>query len=613
MKNCPTCQTTYPAELQVCPKDGAQLREREFWAPDSIVRGKYRIIRSVGVGGMATVYQAEHVHFHEICALKVINPAMMHDEALVDRFMREAVLTRRLQHPNAVRVIDIDRAEDGSAFMVMEFLEGQTLYEILHYEGPLPYARVRRIAGQVASALHAAHEIGIIHRDIKPANITIINTPDGEQAKVLDFGIAKLKEARIDHAFENDFTLTVAGMVVGTPAYVSPEQAVGKRGSELDGRSDVYSFAVLVYQMLTNKLPVNADTEEQFVVAHATIEPDDIRQHLNDLPPPVADLIMRCLSKDPNDRPWDPRELPNEMENWDKIEEEPPPQAPPESFHAARQPTLAPQASSQSMPRWLILSLAGSALFFITSAVIYYRLNQSANTQTQADQAPMILASSLSLPSGDMILIPAGPALLGEQNRSQELHSFYIDKTEVSTRAYLNFCQKTHRTMPDGVSLSDLELPIRNVTLADASAFAKWAHKRLPTAAEWEKAARGTHGQHFPWGDDLGTGMARLPITPEEAQASQQPQAGPTAVDSFPQGASSFGVLNMVGNVWEWVADPNGQIRGGSYQSYPPSANQTYESLIYTGQKIPTDSKRPDLGFRCALTREKRPSENTSF
>jgi len=609
MKNCPTCQLTYPSEVQVCPKDGSQLVEQELWAPGSIVRGKYRVIRSVGVGGMATVYQAEHVHFHEMCALKVINPAMMHDEALVDRFMREAILTRRLQHPNAVRVFDIDRAEDGSAFMVMEFLEGQTLYEILHYEGPLPYARVRRIAGQVAAALQAAHEIGIIHRDIKPANVTIIKTPEGEQAKVLDFGIAKLKEARIDHAFENDFTLTVAGMVVGTPAYVSPEQAVGKRGSELDGRSDVYSFAVLVYQMLTNKLPVNADSEEQFVVAHATIEPDDIRQHLNDLPPPVADLIMRCLSKDPNDRPWDPRELPNEMENWDKIDE-PPPQALSDS---APQPAAqATPTAPRSMPRWLILSLAVSALFFITSAIIYLWLNQSTNAQIQADP-PMILASSLSLPSGDMILIPAGPALLGEQNRVQQVRSFYIDKTEVSTRAYLYFCQKTHRTMPDGVPLSDLELPIRNVTLADADAFAKWADKRLPTAAEWEKAARGTHGQHFPWGDYLGTGMAHLPITLDEQQASQQPQAIPSAVDSFPQGASSFGVLNMVGNVWEWVADPSGQIRGGSYRSYPPSANQSYESLVYAGQKIPTDTKRPDLGFRCALTREKRTSDNTSF
>ncbi len=541
---------------------------------------------------MAKVYQAEHVHFREICALKVINPSMIHDEAVVERFLREAVLTRRLRHPHAVRVDDIDRAEDGSPFMVMEFLEGQTLHEVLHYEGPLPYNRVRTIAGQIASALHAAHEVGIIHRDIKPANITIEKTPDGEDnAKVLDFGIAKLKEARIDHAFENDFTLTAAGMVVGTPAYVSPEQAMGKRGSELDPRSDVYSFAVLVYQMLTNKLPINADSEEQFVVAHATAEPDDIGQHITDLPPPVAQLIMRCLSKDPNARPWDPRDLSNEMENWDNVEEQPVSPAAVETETVSARP---------SWPGWLKIAVVSSAIFFVAALVLFFRRERSPANDPALEETTAIQATSLSLPSGDMILIPSGTALLGEHDQMQEVHSFYIDKTEVSTRIYLQFCQKTHRNPPADVSAADGELPIRNVSLADARAFAQWAHKRLPTPAEWEKAARGTQGQHFPWGNDLLPEMAQLPMTAEAAQASALPQAAPVAVGSFLQGASSYGVLNMVGNVWEWVADPNGQIRGGSYQSYPPAANQTFESLVFAGQIIPADSKRVDIGFRCA-------------
>jgi eukaryotic-like serine/threonine-protein kinase len=555
-----------------------------------VIREKYRILRRVGVGGMATVYQAEHLHFHEICALKVINAGLVHDETLLDRFIREAVLTRRLRHPNAVRVDDIDRAEDGRPFMVMEFLEGQSLHEIIHHEAPLAYSRTAKIAAQVAAAIHAAHEVGIIHRDIKPANITIIQTQEGEVAKVLDFGIAKLKEGRVDHAVDNDFTLTVAGMVVGTPAYVSPEQAQGKRGSELDGRSDVYSFAVVFYQMLTGKLPIHAETEEQFVVAHATAAPDDINTHIKDLPPPVAALIMQCLSKDPNRRPADPQVLSDEMQNWEKLDEHQPPPIsrplPKTPFHA---------------PRWAMVCLAAALAVFTVAlfSFIFYKYKATAKTDPSRVQATLIQPPSLVLPSGDMTLIPPGPALFGENNRTQSLPAFYIDKTEVSTRAYLEFCRQTHHRAPPAISLTDLDLPIRNVDFAEAEAFAGWAHKRLPSAAEWEKAARGTQGQHFPWGNDLGTGMARLPLTPEESAANSTPQAIPSNVDSFPQGASSYGALNMVGNVWEWVNSPV-QIRGGSYQVYPPQMNLSFESLLYAGQNVPANIRRPDIGFRCA-------------
>lgn len=610
MRNCPTCQSPFPAGTQLCPHDGTPLVDKDIWIPGSVIRGKYRVLQQVGVGGMATVYQAEHVHFNEICALKVINSAMVHDEALVERFLREAVLTRKLRHPHAVRVDDIDRAEDGSPFMVMEFLEGQTLHEVLHYEGPLPYNRVCIIAGQVASALHAAHEIGIIHRDIKPSNITIVKTPDGADcAKVLDFGIAKLKEARIDHAYENDFTLTVAGMVVGTPAYVSPEQAVGKRGSEIDRRSDVYSFAVLVYQMLTNKLPLNAETEEQFVVAHARVLPDQITDHLPDMPPPVAEMIMRCLSKSPDDRPWDPQELTDEMQKWEKLEGDPPQVQGPAAVQRHEDTNLDAteepndfRAAAKSLPRWLLVALACSIVLFVMAAVMFIT-RRSGNAPEEAAapaQESAILAPSLSLPSGDMVLIPSGTAILGEPGHPQQVRAFYIDKTEVSTRAYLEFCDKTHRAIPPDISAADGELPIRNVTQADAMAFAAWARKRLPTAAEWEKAARGTQGQHFPWGNDLGTGMARLPVTPEEAQANALPQAQPAPVDSFPQGQSSYGVLNMVGNVWEWLAGSGGQIRGGGFQTYPPATNQTFEKLVSESQTIPADTRRADVGFRCA-------------
>jgi formylglycine-generating enzyme required for sulfatase activity len=297
---------------------------------------------------------------------------------------------------------------------------------------------------------------------------------------------------------------------------------------------------------------------------------------------------MRCLSKDPDDRPSDPQILTDEMQDWDRLDE-----------HPRVQPTEVLARETVPFPRWLMIALPIAVLFFLIAAVSFFRSRTTSLAAPEAEQTTLIQPSSLSLPTGDMILIPTGTAMLGEHDHVQLVRAFYIDKTEVSTRAYLDFCQKTHHPTPPGILLADTNLPVRNVSFTDASAFAAWAHKRLPTAAEWEKAARGTQGQHFPWGNDLGTGMANLPLTPEEAQASLQPQAVPSSVDSFPQGTSSYGVLNMVGNVWEWVDSPM-QIRGGSYQSYPPSLNQSFEALVYAGQTIPADTKRPDLGFRCA-------------
>jgi len=241
MKSCPTCKATYPNEFVVCPQDGISLVDLGEWTEGTVIRGKYRILGKLGKGGMGTVYKVVHVAFNEIHALKVINPSLMSDELFVKRFKHEAVITRKLRHPNAVRVDDIDEAEDGRPIIVMEFIEGQSLKRLIKGLGPLPVPRVCAIIKQAAAALDAAHRLGMIHRDIKPDNIVLVSTPEGEQVKVLDFGIAKLKET---HAGEfSGMTLTEAGMVVGTPQYMSPEQAMGKRGDELGDRTSIRSVS----------------------------------------------------------------------------------------------------------------------------------------------------------------------------------------------------------------------------------------------------------------------------------------------------------------------------------------------------------------------------------
>ena len=291
--------------------DSTSLVDSGLWTEGSIIRGKYRIIRKVGQGGMGTVYEALHLRFNERRALKVMSPEVASDPEFVKRFEREAVLTRRLQHPNAVHVDDIEEAEDGRPYIVMEFVEGQSLRRLIQQSGPLPVPRVCSIIKQAAAALGAAHQLGMVHRDIKPDNIVLLAAAAGEQAKVLDFGIAKLKESRA-----GDVNLTATGAIIGTPQYMSPEQAMGKRGEELDGRSDLYSLGVVMYQMLTGQLPFAADTTLALLQAHAFEVPRAIAEVRPDLglPDAISRVVMRCLAKKPEDRPADAQALIAELE-----------------------------------------------------------------------------------------------------------------------------------------------------------------------------------------------------------------------------------------------------------------------------------------------------------
>jgi serine/threonine-protein kinase len=318
MKTCPTCQGSYPNNFAICPQDGTALQDTGTWSDGSVIRGKYRLLSKVGQGGMGAVYKALHLAFDELRALKVIAPELLSDELFVKRFKHEAVITRKLQHPNAVRVDDIDEAEDGRPFIVMEFIEGQSLKKLIREEGPLPVQRVCTIIKQAAAALDAAHRLGMIHRDIKPDNISLVDTPEGEMVKVLDFGIAKVKEARMGESA--GMTLTGTGVVIGTPQYMSPEQAMGKRGDELDGRADLYSLGIVMYQMLTADLPFKADTTMEMLLAHMQKPPAPISLSHPELgvPEPVAALTMRLLEKNRDMRPASARVLIQEIEKAEK-------------------------------------------------------------------------------------------------------------------------------------------------------------------------------------------------------------------------------------------------------------------------------------------------------
>ena len=228
MKFCETCHSSYPSDFTTCPKDQSTLRSITELMPGLILRDKYEILERLGAGGMGTVYKARHTAFGEMRAIKVIDSHLIHDDESLARFRGEAVLARKLLHPNVVRVEDLDSTEDGRPFIVMEYVIGRSLRDVLRQEPGLAPARAVDFVAQACSALAAAHALGILHRDMKPENLMLVPQPDGgELVKVLDFGLAKVLEG-FQGAGQGVSTQT--GMVVGTPEYISPEQAVPAQG-----------------------------------------------------------------------------------------------------------------------------------------------------------------------------------------------------------------------------------------------------------------------------------------------------------------------------------------------------------------------------------------------
>jgi len=338
VKYCDTCHSAYPDDFNVCPRDQGALRQAADLVPGMIIRGKYEVLSKVGSGGMASVYKARHVAFGEVVALKLVGTRLSGDADFLKRFRNEAVITRRLQHPNAVRVEDLDSTEDGRPFIVMEYVDGRSLRELVKSEGPQPLARAVSVSRQVAAALGAAHALGITHRDIKPDNILLGRGPDGaEHVKVLDFGIAKVREA--SEGAGEGYTPTRTGMIVGTPQYISPEQAMGKRGDEVDGRADLYSLGVVLYEMVTGRLPFQSDTAMGMLLHHlqtAPTPPNLARPDL-DIPAPLTDVLMRALQKDRDQRYANAEEM---MTALDRVAALPLPEAPPLAWPAV--PVITP-------------------------------------------------------------------------------------------------------------------------------------------------------------------------------------------------------------------------------------------------------------------------------
>ncbi|MBN1774817.1 MAG: serine/threonine protein kinase [Deltaproteobacteria bacterium] len=258
------------------------------------IAGRYRVLSRIAAGGMGVVYRAEQVFLKHEVVIKRLNPELTGHGTAVERFTREAQAAVRIDHPNVCRVLDCGTSEDGSVYIAMELLKGQLLTERIAELEILPLDEIIDIGGQICDALERAHTLGIVHRDLKPDNVMLVARPDGkgDQAKIMDFGVAKLQHAGDGKA------LTQAGMVFGTPKYMAAEQAAGE---PLDARADLYSLGVMLFEMATGRVPFEAPTVSGLLTKHLT-EPapmlEDAAPHLA-YPLQFRELVARCLVKDP--------------------------------------------------------------------------------------------------------------------------------------------------------------------------------------------------------------------------------------------------------------------------------------------------------------------------
>src|SRR5215210_222854 len=301
MKSCPTCGRQYADTTTLCPTDGAVLKRSsdEDRLVGQVLAGKYRIEEKIDEGGMGCVYRATHVLMEKVVAVKVLHPALAADDKIVARFTREAKPASRISHPHAINVTDFGESDNGVVYLVMEYLRGRTLKDVIRSGGPMTLLRASEIVRQVAGALEAAHNEGVVHRDLKSDNIMLDEATGGDWAKVLDFGIAKIQQTeRSIH--ETDPGLTAPNLIIGTPQYMSPEQC--SQASDIDARSDIYSFGVILFEMLAGHVPFTGDSPTAIMMKHIQDPPPSILDERKDLPDEVGRVVARALAKSPEDR-----------------------------------------------------------------------------------------------------------------------------------------------------------------------------------------------------------------------------------------------------------------------------------------------------------------------
>lgn len=604
-----------------------------------VLGDKYRVLCRIGGGGMAQVFLARHRMHGGLFAVKVLVDHLAQDSRVVARFEQEARMAATLAtHPNIVPVFDIGSG-GGLHYMIMQFIPGEDLASYLRREGRLSLPDAANVVVQAAEALSCAEARRIVHRDLKPANMLL---DESGRIKLLDFGISRIA----------DFAdgLTRPGESVGTPFYMSPEQI---RGEACDIRSDLYSLGVVFFELISGRRPFENESATAIQIAHLSSPAPSLLSLDPALPAGCDDMVQKLLAKQPEDRYQSTAELLQDLtahgarsgagalrpninvglqEAIASAEAIPleettsrsrPVQVPTPAEPVPGVPTVVslPQAASappvsiatpeqpKSRSVWIIVG-ALTALIVI-AGILFVVLRPAklpnANQTVKGGGAPPALPQVYSDAHGRMLLVSAGPFHFGQHGSTgattMDLPAFYVDETEVSNAEYRRFCEGTGHAAPQTADYTaHPDYPVSGISYDDAQAYAMWAGKRLPTEAEWEKAARGADERTFPWGD-----------TPWNSGVPSQLQP----VTSEPDKRSPYGAYNMAGNVWEWTAtsyapqpsDIAGMKRlvGGAHfssmwqvikgGSFSPNGNENF--AIDKRRGLPTDGRSPWIGLRC--------------
>jgi eukaryotic-like serine/threonine-protein kinase len=589
-------------DTDLCPTDNIKLSSFDVNAfLSKIIDGKYQIQSLLGLGGMGAVFRARHTFINNDVAIKLINPQLSNQPEIAERFLREARAAALIDHPNSVKVTDFGRTDD-MLYLVMEYIPGYSLANLIRKKKRLSPATVGNIMMQIAAAIDDAHSRKIIHRDLKPDNIMIKVDRGRHMVKVFDFGIAKMM---VDQNDNN--AITRAGTIVGTLNYMSPEQCRGD--NFIDSRSDIYSLGVVAFEMLTGRLPFTAPNPTGVAVKHIVDPPPAPSKVHPELPISIDEVILKCLQKDPNARYRTATEfatcLAEAASNAGLTEfdaEFPPVTGASTGDNSKLRTSLVQPATEtaatlmQSSPvpaneqelaaninrRKFLYAAGGAAAATVFSAAGYFFFRKV----SERTPAPPDSQQQDSRYPG-MVLIKSGWLRMGSNSKdafdSEKpvhevfINDFYLDVTPVTNeqfekftldQGYVTQAEQATKTFESQYPWRKYynqyrrKHPVVSITWNDAVAYAKWAKKRLPTEAEWEYAARGgLIGKDYPWGNDPPTRSQAIYGQVEilgnafviNADSSSKEMLPTVPVDSHD--TNGYGLRDMVGNVRQWCSD----------------------------------------------------------
>jgi formylglycine-generating enzyme required for sulfatase activity/tRNA A-37 threonylcarbamoyl transferase component Bud32 len=537
----------------------------------------YKVERPLGSGGFAVVYLVRDLTLKRQVAVKVLSPDLIQSHTVLERFRREAETVAQLSHPHIVPLYFVGQKDD-LVYLAMECVTGGTLADRLEREGRLPVDEVARIVREVAEALAHAHKRGVVHRDIKPQNVLL--DPETGRCLVTDFGIARTAEGA---------SLTASGMLVGTAAYLSPEQITG---AHADHRSDLYALGVMAYEMLTGEPPFTGPTPTAVLMKRLAAPPVSLEKLRPEVPRVLREVVEACLAQDPAERFQSGGEIARALGG----------QTPVSGGHATAEVTLGNRRRKRRRSRLARVAVAVAVVAAAAGGYALLRPRPAAPAGAAVDAGMAVVPGgvyTIGSDSGPMLARPAHQVTLA---------AFSLDRHEVTVGDYDAYVRAGRAPAPWTAKPAD-DLPVTGVLWAEAVNYCAWKHPpdgRLPSEEEWEAAARGKAGRAYPWGDRWN---------PAAANTASARRSGPAPVGSFPLGASPEGVLDLIGNVWEWTNSPMGLYAGAASQG-PATPGQYYvirggafntsdEDAVATRRGyLPPAAIRSMLqntGFRCAM------------